>query len=55
MAEYKILRDGKLWEDRIDISEDWANQVRDEYEGKEPLHEWTVEEMTKEEIEAYGI
>lgn len=53
MREWKILKNGKTWEDRIHQGEDWAEQTRQEYEQDFPDDEWTMEEMTEEEIKAY--
>ena len=54
MREWKVLKNGKVWEDRIN-SEELANEISDELVKYSEHHLCVVEvvEMTEEEISSY--
>lgn len=50
--EWKILKNGVVWEDRID-NEDWANATMEEYKAEDPEAEYEVLPMTPAELARY--
>ena len=52
MSEYKVMRNGKLWSDRLnskwDADEEIIKSIEEWYDG-----DYKVEEMTKEDMKKY--